>query len=141
MASVNKVILVGNLGRDPETKYLPSGDAVCNFSIATSETWKDKAGEKQEATEWHRISAFGKLAEICGQYLKKGSTVYIEGSIKTRKYQKDGVDHYSTEIRADRMQMVGGRVAQEEEAQREEKPAPEKKAPSKFDVLDDTVPF
>ena len=138
MASVNKVILVGNLGRDPETKYLPSGDAVCNFSIATSETWKDKAGEKQEATEWHRISAFGKLAEICGQYLKKGSTVYIEGSIKTRTYEKDGEKRYATEIRADRMQMLGGRVAPSDA---EETPAPEKKAPSKFDVLDDTLPF
>jgi single-strand DNA-binding protein len=140
MASVNKVILVGNLGRDPETKYLPSGDAVCNFSIATSEAWKDKAGEKQEATEWHRISAFGKLAEICGQYLKKGSTVYIEGSIKTRKYQKDGVDHYTTDIRADRMQMLGGKAAPSDAEEREEKPAPEK-VPSKFDSLEDDLPF
>jgi single-strand DNA-binding protein len=140
MASVNKVILVGNLGRDPETKYLPSGDAVCNFSIATSETWKDKAGEKQEATEWHRISAFGKLAEICGQYLKKGSTVYIEGSIKTRTYEKDGEKRYATEIRADRMQMLGGRAAPSD-AEETPAPAQEKKAPSKFDVLDDGVPF
>lgn len=111
MASVNKVILVGNLGKDPETKYLPSGDAVTNFSIATTESWKDKAtGEKKEATEWHRISTFGKLAEICGEYLKKGSAVYIEGSIKTRKWQdKEGNDRYSTEIKADRMQMLGGK--------------------------------
>ena len=139
MASVNKVILVGNLGRDPELKYLASGDAVCNFSIATSETWKDKAGEKQEATEWHRISAFGKLAEICGQYLKKGSTVYIEGSIKTRKYQKDGVDHYATDIRADRMQMLGSKSAPSDA---EEQPAPAPaKAASKFDSLEDDLPF
>ena len=92
MASVNKVILIGNLGKDPETRYLPSGEALTSFSIATSETWKDKtSGEKKEATEWHRISAFGKLAEICGEYLRKGSQVYIEGSLRTRKWQdKEG---------------------------------------------------
>lgn len=137
MASVNKVILVGNLGRDPETKYLPSGDAVCNLSIATSETWKDKSGEKQESTEWHRVATFGRLAEVCGEYMKKGMTVYIEGRIQTRKYQKDGVDHYSTEIRADRMQMLGGKPAQEPA---EEKPTPAKTG-SKFDFLDDPTPF
>ena len=111
MASVNKVIIVGNLGRDPETRYLPSGEAVTNISVATTETWKDKAsGEKKEATEWHRISFFGKLAEIAGQYLKKGSQVYIEGSLRTRKYtDKDGVEKYSTEIKADTMQMLGSR--------------------------------
>ena len=111
MASVNKVILIGNLGKDPETRYMPSGDAVCNFSIATTETWKDKAsGDKKEATEWHNIATFGKLAEICGQYLKKGSQVYIEGSLKTRKWQdKEGHDRYTTEIRADTMRMLGSR--------------------------------
>src|SRR5487761_2717373 len=110
MASVNKAILVGNLGKDPEVRYLPEGGAVCNFSIATTETWKDKAGEKQEKTEWHRISMFGKLAEIAGEYLKKGSSVYVEGRIQTRKWQdKDGADKYTTEIVADRMQMLGGR--------------------------------
>jgi len=110
MASVNKVILVGNLGADPEIRYLPSGDAVANLRLATTDTWKDKDGNKQEATEWHRISFFGRQAEICGQYLKKGSSIYVEGSIRTRKYQdKDGQDRYSTEIRGDRMQMLGGR--------------------------------
>ena len=111
MASVNKVILVGNLGADPETRYAPSGDAICNIRIATTDTWKDKAtGEKKEATEWHRVAFFGRLAEIAGQYLKKGSQVYIEGSLRTRKWQdKDGKDRYTTEIRGDRMQMLGGR--------------------------------
>src|SRR5258708_39512825 len=110
MASVNKVILIGNLGADPETRYLPSGDAVANIRIATTEVWKDKGGEKQEHTEWHRIAFFGKLAEMAGEYLKKGSPVYIEGRIRTRKWQdKEGQDKYSTEIVADRMQMLGGR--------------------------------
>jgi single-strand DNA-binding protein len=117
MASVNKVLIIGNLGNDPETRYLPSGDAVTNVSIATTETWKDKDGQKKEATEWHRVAFFGKLAEIAGEYLKKGSSVYVEGKIQTRKWQdKDGQDRYSTEIRADRMQMLGG-------GKREEKPA------------------
>lgn len=108
MASVNKVILVGNLGRDPENRYLPNGDAVSNFSIATTETWKDKSGQKQEQTEWHRISMFGKLAELAGEYLKKGSSVYIEGKLQTRKWQnKEGQDQYTTEIKADRMQFLG----------------------------------
>lgn len=111
MASVNKVILIGNLGRDPEVRYMPSGDAIANLSVATTETWKDKAGEKQEATEWHRVVFFGKQAEICGQYLKKGSQIYVEGSLRTRKWQdKDGQDRYTTEIRGDRMQMLGGRA-------------------------------
>ena len=110
MASVNKVILVGNLGRDPETRYMPDGGAITNISIATTSTWKDKSGEKQEATEWHRIAFFGKLAEIAGEYLKKGSQVYVEGKLKTRKWQdKDGVDKYTTEVIADAMQMLGGR--------------------------------
>ena len=110
MASVNKVILIGNLGADPETRYLPSGDAVTNIRIATTEAWKDKGGEKQEHTEWHRIAFFGKQAEIAGEYLKKGSPVYVEGRIRTRKWQdKDGQDRYSTEIVADRMQLLGSR--------------------------------
>lgn len=110
MASVNKVILVGNLGKDPDIRYLPSGDAVANLTVATTDSWKDKSGEKQERTEWHRVSMFGKLAEIAGQYLKKGSQVYIEGSLQTRKWQdKEGRDQYTTEIKADRMQMLGGR--------------------------------
>lgn len=110
MASVNKVILIGNLGKDPEMRYMPSGDAIANFSIATTDTWKDKSGEKQEKTEWHRISMFGRQAEIAGEYLKKGSPVYIEGRLQTRKWQnKEGLDQYTTEIVADRMQMLGGR--------------------------------
>src|ERR671916_1569020 len=110
MASVNKVILIGNLGADPETRYLPSGDAVTNIRIATTDTWKDKNGEKQEHTEWHRVAFFGKTAEIAGEYLKKGSPVYIEGRIRTRKWQdKEGQERYSTEIVADRMQLLGGR--------------------------------
>ena len=111
MASVNKVILVGNLGKDPETRYAPSGDAICNITVATTDTWRDKAsGEKREATEWHRVAFFGKLAEIAGQYLRKGSQVYIEGSLRTRKWQdKDGQDRYTTEIRADEMKMLGAR--------------------------------
>jgi len=111
MASVNKVILVGNLGADPETRYMPSGDAVTNIRLATTDRYKDKqSGEFKEATEWHRIAFFGKLAEIAGQYLKKGSSVYIEGRIRTRKWQDQaGQDKYSTEIVADQMQMLGGR--------------------------------
>ena len=112
MASVNKVIIVGNLGRDPETRYMPSGDAMTSITVATTDSWKDKAtGEKKEQTEWHRITFFGKLAEIAGQYLKKGSQVYVEGSLRTRKYMdKDGVEKYATDIRADSMQMLGGRA-------------------------------
>ncbi|MGF6812750.1 single-strand DNA-binding protein [Paraburkholderia sp. Clong3] len=111
MASVNKVILVGNLGADPEVRYLPSGDAVANIRLATTDRYKDKAsGEMKEATEWHRVSFFGRLAEIVSEYLKKGSSVYIEGRIRTRKWQaQDGTDRYSTEIVAEQMQMLGGR--------------------------------
>ncbi|MGB5835394.1 MAG: single-stranded DNA-binding protein, partial [Thiohalocapsa sp.] len=108
---VNKVILIGNLGVDPEVRYMPSGSAVANIRIATSETWKDKTtGEPQERTEWHRIAMFGKLGEIAGQYLRKGSKVYIEGRLRTRKWQgQDGQDRYTTEIVADQMQMLDGR--------------------------------
>ena len=111
MASVNKVILVGNLGADPEVRYLPSGDAVANIRLATTDRYKDKqTGEFKEMTEWHRVSFFGRLAEIVSEYLKKGSSVYIEGRIRTRKWQaQDGTDRYSTEIVADQMQMLGGR--------------------------------
>jgi single-strand DNA-binding protein len=107
MASVNKVILVGSLGRDPEVRFMPNGEAVANFSIATSENWKDKAGNKQEKTEWHNIVMYRRLAEIAGEYLKKGRPVYIEGRLQTRKWEKDGVTRYSTEIVADQMQMLG----------------------------------
>lgn len=108
---VNKVIIVGNLGNDPEMRYMPNGNAVTNISVATSETWTDKqSGQAQERTEWHRIAAFGKLAEIMGQYLKKGSQVYVEGSLRTRKWQdNNGQDRYTTEIIADNMQMLGSR--------------------------------
>jgi len=112
MASVNKVIIIGNLGRDPEMRYLPSGDAVANLRIATTDKYKDRGGDMQEVTEWHSVAFFGKIAEVCGQYLKKGSQVYVEGSLRTRKWQdKEGNDRYTTEIRGDRMQMLGGRGA------------------------------
>ena len=158
MASVNKVILIGNLGRDPETRYMPDGGAITNISIATTETWKDKAGEKQEKTEWHRIAFFGKLAEIAGEYLKKGSQVYVEGRLQTRKWQdKDGQDKYTTEIVADRMQMLGSRqgMGGADRGDRGEAPAPEaggsrgaakpaaaaKPAGGKFDDFEDDIPF
>ena len=151
MASVNKVILIGNLGADPETRYLPSGDAVTNIRIATTDTWKDKSGEKQEHTEWHRIAFFGKTAEIAGEYLKKGSPVYVEGRIRTRKWQdKEGQDRYSTEIVADRMQLLGGRSGGAESMPREPASASasaagggSKAAPRKgtIDELDDDIPF
>ena len=110
MASVNKVILLGNLGRDPEVRYTPSGDAVASMSIATTESWKDKSGQRQEKTEWHNVVMYRRLAEIAGEYLKKGSQVYIEGRLQTRKWQdKQGNDRYTTEIAADHMQMLGQR--------------------------------
>ena len=110
MASINKVILVGNLGQDPEVKYMPSGGAVTNLSIATTDSWKDKAtGEKRESTEWHRVVFFNRLAEIAGEYLRKGSQVYIEGNLKTRSWEDNGVKKYSTEIVAREMQMLGSR--------------------------------
>lgn len=107
---INKVILIGNLGKDPEVRYMPSGSAVANFSIATSEAWKDKSsGEQQERTEWHNITMYGRLAEIAGEYLKKGSKVFVEGRLQTDKYDKDGVTHYRTKIIANEMQMLDGR--------------------------------
>ena len=159
MASVNKVIIVGNLGRDPETRYLPSGEAVTNISVATTDTWKDKtSGEKKELTEWHRVAFFGRLAEIAGEYLKKGSQVYVEGSLRTRKWQdKEGKDRYTTEIRADNMQMLGSRAGAGEPRggagePRRELSAPKaesaakaeagvKKPAGKFDDMEDDIPF
>jgi single-strand DNA-binding protein len=156
MASINKVILIGNLGKDPETRYLPSGDAVTNITVATTDTWKDKEGAKQEHTEWHRIAFFGKLAEIAGEYLKKGSPVYVEGRIRTRKWQdKEGQDRYSTEIVADRMQLLGSRGGGSESASREPaarepaaaaggggaKASPSKKGGGGFEEMDDDIPF
>jgi single-strand DNA-binding protein len=153
MASVNKVILVGNLGADPEARYLPSGEAVTNLRIATTDTWKDKSGEKQERTEWHNVALFGRLAEIAAEYLRKGRSVYIEGRLRTRKWQdKEGNDRYTTEIVGSEMQMLGsGGGAGSERGERPEredragpaaggqKPAagPKKKA----DELEDDIPF
>ena len=154
MASVNKVILVGNLGRDPETRYNPEGGAITNISVATTDTWKDKAsGEKQERTEWHRIVFFNRLAEIAGEYLKKGSQVYVEGSLRTRKWQdKEGKERYTTEIVADRMQMLGSRQGAGDTSGRErsgeaKEPAvagegkAAKQPAGKFDDMDDDIPF
>lgn len=161
MASVNKVILVGNLGRDPETRYAPSGDAICNITVATTDTWKDRnSGEKKEATEWHRVVFYGKLAEIAGQYLRKGRSVYVEGSLRTRKWQdKDGQDRYTTEIRADVMQMLGGSREGGEAPmqggddfggsssnrrpapQRESRPEPAQPSGGGFGDFDDDIPF
>lgn len=121
MSSVNKVILIGHLGQDPEIRYAQSGDAIANISVATTESWKDKSsGEKKEQTEWHRVSAFGRLAEIIGEYLKKGSQVYIEGSLRTRKYtDKDGIERYATEIRAAEMRMLGAGPGQRQQPQQQ----------------------
>jgi single-strand DNA-binding protein len=161
MASVNKVIIVGNLGADPETRYLPSGDAVTSIRVATTDRYKDKqSGEMREATEWHSISFFGKLAEIAGQYLKKGSQVYVEGSLRTRKYtDKNGVEKYATDIRADTMQMLGSRQGMGGEggggggggysrpAAPAQRPAAAPAAASRpaaasgFDDMDDDIPF
>lgn len=151
MASVNKVILVGNLGRDPETRYMPEGGAITNCSIATTDTWKDKGGEKQERTEWHRVVFFGKLAEIAGEYLKKGAQVYVEGRLQTRKWQdKDGTDKYSTEVVANAMQMLGSRGHSDntgapgasESAQAARAPAARAAASGgKFDDFEDDIPF
>ena len=110
MASVNKVILIGNLGKDPETRYMPNGDAVTNITVATTETWKDKSGEKQEKTEWHRVTFYRKLAEIAGEYLKKGRSVYVEGRLETRKWtDKSGVERYTTDVIATDMKMLGSK--------------------------------
>lgn len=151
MASVNKWIGVGNLGKDPEVRYTQSGDAIANFSIACSESWKDKAtGEKKEQTEWVRCSCFGKLAEICGQWLKKGSQVYIEGALKTRKWtDKEGVERYTTDIRVDEMKMLGskpeGQRQQQENHGSDYTPAPQRNNEGKpkpsFDDLGDDIPF
>ena len=166
MASVNKVIIVGNLGKDPEMRSFPNGDQIANVSIATTDKWKDKTtGEMKEATEWHRINFNGRLAEIVGQYLKKGSQVYVEGSLRTRKWtDKDGVEKFTTEIRADQMQMLGSRQGMGGPASQDDgsdaggyqpraaaparapvaaaRQAPAaSKAASGFDDMDDDIPF
>jgi len=163
MASVNKVILIGNLGRDPEVRYAPSGSAICNVTIATSRQWKDKtSGEKQEETEWHRVVFYDRLAEIAGEYLKKGRPVYVEGRLKTRKWtDKDGVEKYTTEIVAAEMQLLGSRegggggggggggdepaaAPRSASAPRAPAPAagkPATKSSTGFDDMDDDIPF
>jgi single-strand DNA-binding protein len=156
MASVNKVILIGNLGRDPEVRYAPSGSAICNVTLATSRQWKDKtSGEKQEETEWHRVVFYDRLAEIAGEYLKKGRPVYVEGRLKTRKWtDKDGVEKYTTEIVADQMQLLGSREGMGDgggeggggmRSAPAARPAASKPAAQKsstgFDDMDDDIPF
>jgi single-strand DNA-binding protein len=168
MASINKVILIGNLGRDPEVRYSANGGAICNITIATSRNWKDKtSGEKMEETEWHRVVLFDRLAEVAGEYLKKGRPVYVEGRLKTRKWtDKDGAEKYTTEIMADNMQLLGGRdgggdegggggggysrapqgersaPAQRPAASRPAPaPAPAAKSSTGFDDMDDDIPF
>ena len=153
MASVNKWIGIGNLGADPELRYAPSGDAICNIRVACTESWRDKAtGERKEATEWVRIAFFGKLAEIAGQYLKKGSQVYVEGSLRTRKWQdKDGKDQCTTEIRANEMKMLGSRQdgesaprqqsAPQQPRMQQAKPQQSGGAQGGFGDFDDDIPF
>src|SRR5687768_15795211 len=147
MASVNKVILIGNLGKDPETRYMPNGDAVTNITLATTETWKDKGGEKQEKTEWHRVTLYRKLAEIAGEYLKKGRPVYIEGRLETRKWtDKAGVERYSTDIIASELKMLSGKPSGEQQEKKFEGGAAvggtsSKRPPNEFDGMDDDIPF
>src|SRR3954451_7042895 len=152
MASINKVILIGNLGKDPETRYMPNGDAVTNITVATTETWKDKNGEKQEKTEWHRVTFYRKLAEVAGEYLKKGRSAYVEGRLETRKWtDNSGVERYTTDIIATDMKMLGSKSgsAAFEAPDREEgsfAPSPPgSKAPARntggFDDMDDDIPF
>ena len=148
---LNKLQIIGRVGKDPEIRYLPSGEAVVNLSIATTEKWKDKSGEQREETEWHKVSAYGRLAEIIGEYVKKGGLIYVEGKIKTRKYtDKDGVEKYSTEVKATEMKLLGGKSegTQQKPAQREE---PQRQQPqaktqggvynSDFEDMDDDIPF
>lgn len=157
MASVNKVIIVGNLGRDPETRYMPNGEAVTNITVATTESWKDKnSGEKKELTEWHRITFYRRLAEVAGQYLKKGSQVYVEGRLQTRKWtDKENVERYTTEIIADTMQMLGSRQGGGASAPMDDDyasaprqggegggaPRAAQKPAANFNDMDDDIPF
>ena len=159
MAGVNKVILVGNLGRDPELRHTPQGQAVANFTLATSENWTGRDGQKQERTEWHRVVVWGKLAELCGKYLAKGRKAYIEGKLQTREWEKDGIKRYTTEIIVDingTMQLLGGRPGSEGDAPRAPRPQrePQQSAPQQrpapqpaaqpapdYDSFDDDIPF
>ncbi len=145
MSSINKAILIGRLGKDPEVRYMPNGDATANVTLATSESWKDKStGEKQERTEWHRIVFFRQLAEVVEKFVSKGSLIYVEGKLQTRKWtNKEGNDQYTTEIIADKMQMLGGKSGGDDnnsEPQQERKPSP-KPAQSVDDLDDDLIPF
>lgn len=148
MRGVNKVLLVGNLGQDPEVKYMPNGNAVANITVATSESWKDQQGQQQERTEWHRVVMFKRLAEVAGEYLRKGSQVYLEGKLQTRKWQdQQGQDRYTTEIIADQMQMLGGKSdSGQQPAQRQQSQQPAKRPQQqgqqqpKVD-FDDDIPF
>ena len=152
MASINKVFVLGNLGRDPETRYMPNGDAVTNFSIATSRQWKDKDGERKEETEWHRITCFGRTAEVAGEYLLKGMPVHVEGHLKTRKWQdKDGTDRYTTEIICDQLTLLAKKDDDDKKPARRDrddgdgrpaKPAAKAgKGPAQFADMDDDIPF
>jgi single-strand DNA-binding protein len=142
MAGINKVILVGRLGQDPEVRYTPGGVAVANFSIATSEEWKDKdTGEKKERTEWHRIVAWRKLGEICGEYLSKGRQVYVEGKLQTESWEKDGVTRYTTKIIASDVQFLGGKESAGTYSPSEPSAPPEYMEPPRPDTEDDDIPF
>jgi single-strand DNA-binding protein len=157
MASLNKVFVLGNLGRDPETRYMPNGDAVTNFSVATSRFWKNKEGERQEETEWHRIVCFGKTAEVAGEYLQKGSQCHVEGHLKTRKWEdKDGVDRYTTEIVCDQLTLLTKKASGDDDRRpakrddddrrpaKREDPPPAKaksKGPKGFEDMEDDIPF
>lgn len=139
---LNQAQIIGHLGRDPEIRYLPSGEAVANFTIATTEKWRDKSsGESKEATEWHSISCFGKLAEIVSQYLHKGSLVFVSGKLKTRKYQKDGQDHYATSIQCQELKMLGGKPSSGESSQPRQRSDSNAKPSNGFDDMEDDIPF
>ena len=139
MSGINKVIIIGNLGGDPESGSMPSGNAVSNFTVATSESWKDKDGAKQESTEWHRVTIFNRLAEVANQYLRKGSKVYIEGKLRTRKWDKDGQTHYTTEVIANQLQMLDSKS--EGSQGRSQAPQQQSNQPPAEDFDDDSIPF
>ena len=142
MASLNKVILIGNLGQDPSARYMSNGDAVTNITLATTDTWKDKNGEKQEKTEWHRCTFYRKLAEIAGEYLKKGSQVYVEGKITTRKWtDKEGIERYTTEIIASSMKMLGSKSGDSGHSEAPANPRNNAQSGTGFDDMDDDIPF
>jgi single-strand DNA-binding protein len=144
--SVNKVIIIGRLGKDPEVRYMPNGEAVANFSLATTEKWKDNSGEKQERTEWHNLVAYRRIAEVIGEYVKKGAMLYIEGKLQTRKWEKDGVTRYTTEIIVGEMTMLGGKREESDKAapisaQNTALIIKEARPVQSFDNFDDDIPF